>query len=474
MANVPQLGLFDSTNGLVQVVADNFDTEISSQNGQKSTHGLAMIITQAGQPKPGAVADIPEIPTIKRLKWEQTKASSLILGKVNVQHYHGSKKPDMPVQCGVQVPTLVFLASREISLDRAAFEDMSFLRQVTGDSPCPEYSGFNTKHARESGQQPGHKTGIVYTPFLDMVPAEPDTMKTAMVEAQRLTLLTGQEWTIFTNDQQLYQVAVNITWVDQSMFSMFVPRLGGMHMMMSFVGAVGTLMRGSGLEDILKSTFAGVPKLLSGKKFPQNVRALRIVTEELLRPILDNQELHSTKDLTKYLASKSQKSDTTKLWVDCLIKPVLIMMKFVQAEKEGDWPLHLWAVEDMLPYFFASSHVNYARYGLYYLRSMQHLHPTLLKKFMAGEHVMHHQSGFWNGIWSDLFIETTYMRYGHAPAGIVGSTLNESTLAIWALSHSTCAQLMNDRQVMKDGEEQNIVTSHKEERQTRIKADAAD
>ncbi len=138
-------------------------------------------------------------------------------------------------------------------------------------------------------QQPGHKTGIVYyTPFLDMVPAEPDTMKTAMVEAQHLTLLTGQEWTIFTNDQQLYQMAVNITWVDQSMFSMFVPSLGGIHMMMSFVGAVGTLMRGSGLEDILKSTFAGVPKLLSGKKFPQHVRALRIVTEELLRPILDN------------------------------------------------------------------------------------------------------------------------------------------------------------------------------------------
>ncbi len=76
------------------------------------------------------------------------------------------------------------------------------------------------------------------------------------------------------------------------MFSMFVPRLGGMHMMMSFVGAVGTLMRGSGLEDILKSTLAGVLKLLFGKKFPHKVRAQRIVTEELLRPILDNQELH--------------------------------------------------------------------------------------------------------------------------------------------------------------------------------------
>ena len=54
----------------------------------------------------------------------------------------------MPVQYGFQVvPTLAFLPSREISLDRAAFEDMLFLGQVTGDTPCPECSGFNTKNA---------------------------------------------------------------------------------------------------------------------------------------------------------------------------------------------------------------------------------------------------------------------------------------------------------------------------------------
>ena len=66
------------------------------------------------------------------------------------------------------------------------------------------------------------------------------------------------------------------------------------------------------------------------------------------------------------------------------------------------------------------------------------------------------------------------MRYGHGPAGIVGFTLNESTLAIWAHSHSTCVQLMNDLEAMKDGAEQHIVTSHKEERHTRIKSDASD
>jgi len=35
-------GLFDATNGLIQTVIDNYDANISSQNGLQSTHALAM------------------------------------------------------------------------------------------------------------------------------------------------------------------------------------------------------------------------------------------------------------------------------------------------------------------------------------------------------------------------------------------------------------------------------------------------
>lgn len=38
-------GIEDSNVGLVQVVADNFDANISSQNGLRSTHALAMLLT---------------------------------------------------------------------------------------------------------------------------------------------------------------------------------------------------------------------------------------------------------------------------------------------------------------------------------------------------------------------------------------------------------------------------------------------
>ena len=112
--------------------------------------------------------------------------------------------------------------------------------------------------------------------------------------------------------------------------------------------------------------------------------------------------------------------------------------------------------------------------SLYYLRSMQRLHPTVHKQFMEGEHVIHHQDGLWNGIWSDLFIETTYMRYGKGPSGIIGSTLNDSTLAIRALSVSTLGQLSNDLAAMQNGKTQRVVTCHKEEQHTRVKADSDD
>ena len=71
---------------------------------------------------------------------------------------------------------LVFLPSRQVSLKITATED----------------AGNNTQRARNAGQPPQRKTDVVYSPFLDMIPSEPDTMKTAMVEAQRLTQLTGQ------------------------------------------------------------------------------------------------------------------------------------------------------------------------------------------------------------------------------------------------------------------------------------------
>ena len=115
-----------------------------------------------------------------------------------------------------------------------------------------------------------------------MKPSDPDMTLTAMVRVQELTSQTGQTFSLLTCDQQLYRVAVHVTWDQQERFKDMYLRLGGMHALMSFAGAVGSLMAESRLSDIISEVFGGVPKMLSGKKFPQNVRALRMMAEEVV------------------------------------------------------------------------------------------------------------------------------------------------------------------------------------------------
>ena len=43
-----------------------------------------------------------------------------------------------------------------------------------------------------------------------MPPADPDTVMTAMNKAQELTEKTGQKFTLFTADQQIYKVVFNV------------------------------------------------------------------------------------------------------------------------------------------------------------------------------------------------------------------------------------------------------------------------
>ena len=125
------------------------------------------------------------------------------------------------------------------------------------------------------------------------------------------------------------------------------------------------------------------------------------------------------------------------------------MMIYVRAEREAEWSLHLWAMQQMIPYVFAAGHVNYASYGLYYMRSMERLHENVLKRFLNEEHVRRHNPGVWNGIWSNMFIDTNFMCYGNGPGCLVGVTFKPATVKRWALSLHTTSRVESDIDEMR-------------------------
>ena len=228
--------------GLVQVLSDNFDATISSQNGLRSTHSLAVPLTM-----PDTHDTTADYGTIKRVTTDEMKQAVTVVDGVPVPRFNSPKKPQMPPEEATRavLPLHVLPLHQAPQLSRAHVLDFDFLKRVITEPNTPEFGGFKTELSREQGQSAQPATRAIYTPLIDMTPADSDTMMTAMVQAQKLTKECGQEITIFTNDQQLYKVAVFVTWVYQERFSLLIPRLGGMHLLMSFIGSVG----GGGADD---------------------------------------------------------------------------------------------------------------------------------------------------------------------------------------------------------------------------------
>ena len=91
-------------------------------------------------------------------------------------------------------------------------------------------------------------------------------------------------------------------------------------------------------------------------------------------------------DLFK-MYSEADNGPLKKFWRSYL-EMVSLLLTFIRATREGNWSLHLECIREMLPWYFAYDHVNYARYLPVYLLHMIQLpetHPEAQMMLENGE-----------------------------------------------------------------------------------------
>ena len=169
---------------------------------------------------------------------------------------------------------------------------------------------------------------------------------------------------------------------------------------------------------------------------------------------------------------------TGRLWVDCLIKPTMIAHRFVRSWHDGDFLLEQQCLKEMLPYFFASGHHNYARYVTWHLREMANLPHSAKKYLLDGAHVCRHADGR-APVPSDQFGEQTYIKPGKGAGGLNGISTNTGQVAVWVNSFSICPHVSMTMDTMycadQAKEEHNTTAAkHKEEGEKRRQLDADD
>ena len=67
-----------------------------------------------------------------------------------------------------------------------------------------------------------------------------------------------------------------------------VCRLGGFHTMMSFLGSIGSMMKGSGLEEALENVYGSnaVTHMISGKAISRALRGHFLIEAALMNKLL--------------------------------------------------------------------------------------------------------------------------------------------------------------------------------------------
>lgn len=192
------------------------------------------------------------------------------------------------------------------------------------------------------------------------------------------------------------------------------------------------------METVLSSTFGCLTSILNGKAWPQALRAYRMITAALVHDYLKDGP-KSYEEIEAHLEDY-RKHPTGRLWVDCLIKPTLIALRFMRAEREGDLLLREHCLAEMLPYFFATGHHHYARYITMYLQEVKSLPHEARKDLVKGCHVCRHATGA-PAVSSDQFGEQTYIKQGKGCGGLKGISTNAEQVAVWINSFSICAHV---------------------------------
>lgn len=137
-------------------------------------------------------------------------------------------------------------------------------------------------------------SAVVSLPFINLAPSNPSTIYTALLQAATKGASNGQNLTMVTFDQPLYAKAREMVAAapdDSPLKSLYI-RLGGFHLLMSFLSSIGFIMAGSGLEELYSTVYAknSVQQMMNGKAYSRVIRALFLVEEALITIFLKTSE----------------------------------------------------------------------------------------------------------------------------------------------------------------------------------------
>lgn len=358
-------------------------------------------------------------------------------------------------------------------------------------NPLPGWTGFHNLSSSDDNN-PCH--AVFYLPAIDKSPTEMSTIQEVLKQIKLKSEAMGLDCADAVFDHAIYSKALEVvTDPKNKNFKNFINlRMGGFHACLTFIAVIGKRFSDAGLRDIIvEAELVGsgsIDGVLRGKQYNRAMRAIKIVYEALQRlkfeafeawiqsenklDILDGFiESNELSRLIKKIDSETMvatmnKSDAIfnlyeefENWINegnlgplaifwqSFIEMVQTLLDYIKSMRTGNWSLHLQSMEQMLQWFHAYDHVNYARHFTYCWSSQQKLaekHPSIHEEFLKGNFCCKRVPGKFNMLPPDQVIEQTVNKEQKGPGGIIGFSTSEGTMQRWVLTSHLTAAISSD------------------------------
>lgn len=277
----------------LQMAMDNWDTNEETIDGKSTTHCTAMVLYQEtrGDQVNAERENLSVKPRETALQSDQL--GDLLCLETYVKPTQRAKPGVLPHAANIEK------LYRELLEGSKHLEITYFLSRIlpvalhelniTPQEQCvPSWSAFNVRHQSTTGIK---RSNIGYCPMLDYKSTEPATVYTVLKMIQKISTHLEQRNAVITFDWAIYHVAREIQWDRPNEFANVIIRMGGFHLVLAYLGAIGKMHSSSGMKEILEesgmysSTIA--KQILAGGQYNRCVRAHKLMYETLFRLLFE-------------------------------------------------------------------------------------------------------------------------------------------------------------------------------------------
>jgi hypothetical protein len=407
--------------GLATALAwDNYDENTETLSGMGTVHDTVGICYQNIQPLASDVDNKEpyktnkEAQTIKTGK-KQTPKRVFCREQRNLEPYW--KKP--------KVSTFEYqhrTIDRPLHVTDMERRDMFWMISMAL-GPTPMWTGWNAQLTEDILPQ----QHVAYMENISLPPTRMDVVVETMKISQQVAKECGEDYAVVTYDLAIAKPAMQIQANEAPLYNNIFICFGAFHICLAYFGCLGYFLDGSGGPNILTETDVLAPGSLNGfllgkhynrckrlhpllatavqsLHFSAFLREFGKIPDIVLAALADIEKepspaiIHNLEETDQYITFmtayeiyteqtlEGQHGSTAQYWM-VYVKLVNQFLLFTRACRTNDLTLFIYALEQMIPVFFAGNRPNYARWMIRYhlnLLNAESTHPGVTQMLQDG------------------------------------------------------------------------------------------